>query len=123
MSGSFRDRYVAARGYAAVLALVALLAWPVLRLAPVHQVPPSPGLVAAAEQVADHAHHGVGHGRVRLDAAQQLSTPSTTFVAEGAAAAPVLVPLGTAPADTATEPRTVGVRLAPVRAPPGRAGC
>ncbi len=123
MSGSFRDRCTAARSFAAVAALVALLVWPVLRLAPVHPVPALPGLVAAAEQVADHGHHGVGRGRVRLDAAQQLSTPSTTFIAEGAAAAPVPVPLGTAPAGTATQPRTVGVRLAPVRAPPGRAGC
>ena len=123
MSGSFRDRYFAARSCAAVAALVALLAWPVLRLAPVHPVPSSPGLMAAAEQVASHAHHGVGHGRVRTDSARQLSTPSTTFIAEGALTAPVVVPLGTAAAGTATAPRTVGVRLAPVRAPPGRAGC
>src|SRR4051812_5462191 len=122
MSGSFRDRYLAARSCAAVAALVALLVWPVLRLAPVHPVPSSPGLVAAA-QVAAHAHHGVGHGRVRSDSARQLSTPSTTFIAEGALTAPVVVPLGTAAAGTATAPRTVGVRLAPVRAPPGRAGC
>ena len=123
MSGSFRDRYFAARSCAAVAALVALLAWPVLRLAPVHPVPALPGLVAAAVQVADHSHHGVGRGRIRLDPARQLSTPSTTFVAEGATTAPVLAPLGTAPARTAAAPCTVGVRLAPVRAPPGRAGC
>src|SRR5438874_6217385 len=122
MSGSFGDRCTAARGYAAVLALVALLAWPVLRLAPVGPVPAPTGAMAAAEQVAEHSHHGVGHGRVRLDASQQLSTPSTAFIAEGAATAPVPVPLGTAPAVTAAAPRTVGVRLAPVRAPPGRTG-
>jgi hypothetical protein len=123
MSGSFRERCTAARGYAAVAALVALLAWPVLRVAPVHPVPALPGLVAAAAQVADHAHHGVGRGRARPDAAQQLSTPSTTFVADGAATAPVLAPLGAAPALSVAAPRTVGVRLAPVRAPPGRTGC
>ena len=64
-----------------------------------------------------------GRGRSRPEPAQHLSTPSTTFVAEGSAAAPVLAPLGTAPVLRSGAARTVGVRLASSRAPPARRGC
>jgi hypothetical protein len=123
MWGSYRDRITATRGYTAVVVLAALLAWPVLRPAPTAPVPGPPGIVAAGLQAQGHASHGFGRGRSRPDSAQHVSTPSTTFVAEGSAAAPVLAPLGTAPVLRSGAARTVGVRLASSRAPPARRGC
>jgi len=125
MWGSYRDRITMARGYTAVVALAALLAWPVLRPVPPAPVPgPGPSaFVAASFQTDGHASHGVGRGRSLRDPTQHQSTPSTTFIAEGDPSAPALVPLGTAPAPRSDAPRTVGVRLAPSRAPPARTGC
>jgi hypothetical protein len=123
MWGSDRDRIIATRGYPAMVAILALLAWPVLRPAPTAAVPGPPGVVAAAHQAQGYAPHGVGRGRSRSDATRHLSTPSTTFVAEDSATALALVPLGTAPVVRSDAPRTVGVRLASSRAPPARRGC
>jgi hypothetical protein len=123
MWGSNRDRITATRGYTAVVAIAALLAWPVLRPAPAAQAPGPSAFVAAGYQADGHISHGVGHGRHRPDSTQHQSTPSTTFIAEGAAPVPALAPVGTAPGLRSGAPRTVGVRLAPVRAPPARHGC
>lgn len=123
MSSSYRDQLTATRAYAAVVAIAALLAWPVLRPVVTAPVPGPSVSVVASHQAGSYAPHGVGRGRARPDSAQHHSTPSTTFVAESAASAPVLVPSGTAPLLRSDAPRTVGVRLAPARAPPARSGC
>jgi hypothetical protein len=124
MWGSYRDRLTATRSYLSVVAIAALLAWPALRPAPAASlVPATHGTVATSGQVKETARHGVGHGRYGPGHGQHLSTPSTTFVAEGSAALPRLAPLGAAPVRRCVARPTVGVRLAPVRAPPPRTGC
>jgi hypothetical protein len=121
MWGSYRDRLTATRGYTAVVAIAALLAWPVLRPAPPAPVPGPSGVVVATFQADGNAKHAVVRSRSRTDRPQHQSTPSTTFVAEGAASAPALATLDTAPVLRSDAPRAVGVRLATSRAPPARA--
>lgn len=123
MWGSYRDRCTATRGYVVVVAIAALLAWPVLRPAVAAPVPGPSAFIAASHPSEGYAPHGVGRVRARPDPAQHQSTPSTTFVAEGAASVPAPAPLGTAPTFRSDAPRTVGVRLAPARAPPAHHGC